>query len=86
MSHGRGARRGHACPGLDRGGARDIVRPDRDGVLISGPADPAAIARGIRKVAQREWKPQALRQSAERFSEQSFREQLGQIMRAYGAR
>ena len=71
---------------VDRGGARDIVQPDRDGVLISGPADPAAIARGVRKVAQREWKPQALRQSAERFSEQSFREQLGQIMRAHGAR
>lgn len=71
---------------VDRGGARDIVRPDRDGVLISGPADPAAIARGVRELALREWEPQALRQSAGRFSEQRFREQLGQIMRAHGAR
>jgi glycosyltransferase involved in cell wall biosynthesis len=70
---------------VDRGGARDIVRPDRDGVLISGPADPAAIARGVRELALREWEPQELRQSAGRFSEQRFREQLGQVMRAHGA-
>ena len=71
---------------VNRGGARDIVRPDRDGLLISAPADPAAIARGVRALAQREWDPRTLRQSAERFSEERFRESLGQIMRAHGAR
>jgi glycosyltransferase involved in cell wall biosynthesis len=71
---------------VDRGGARDIVRPDRDGVLISGPADPAAIARGVRLLAERDWEPQGLRQSAKRFSEERFRERLGQIMRDHGAR
>jgi glycosyltransferase involved in cell wall biosynthesis len=71
---------------VNRGGARDIVRPDRDGVLISGPADPAAVARGVRLLAEREWEPQRLRQSATRFSEERFRERLGQIMREHGAR
>jgi glycosyltransferase involved in cell wall biosynthesis len=71
---------------VNRGGARDIVRPDRDGVLISGPIDPAAIARGVRALARREWEPQGLRQSAKRFSEDRFRERLGQIMRSHGAR
>jgi glycosyltransferase involved in cell wall biosynthesis len=71
---------------VDRGGARDIVRPDRDGILIFGPADPAAIARGVRLLAEREWEPRGLRESAERFSEQKFRERLGQIMREHGAR
>ena len=62
----------------DAGGARDIVRR-RAATGCSSRARPTRrrSARGVRKRGRtREWKPQALRQSAERFSEQSFREQL----------
>jgi glycosyltransferase involved in cell wall biosynthesis len=70
----------------DRGGARDIVRPGRDGVRISNASDPAQIRAGVREVAGREWDPEDLRRSADRFSEQRFRQRLGDLMRAHGAR
>ncbi len=69
----------------DRGGARDIVRPGQDGVLVSDPASPAAIAAGVRELADRDWDPDELRRSAERFSEERFRERLGEVLRAHGA-
>jgi glycosyltransferase involved in cell wall biosynthesis len=72
--------------GADGGGARDIVRPERDGVLIADPADPARIRAGVRDLAGREWNADALRESAQRFSEERFRARLGDVLRAHGAR
>jgi len=70
----------------DSGGARDIVRRGQDGVLIADPADPASIRAGVRELAGRAWDAQALRDSAERFSEDRFRERFGEVLRAHGAR
>ena len=52
------------CSAADRGGARDIVRPGRDGVLIADPADPAQIRAGVRELAGRSWDADELRASA----------------------
>jgi glycosyltransferase involved in cell wall biosynthesis len=70
----------------DRGGARDIVRPGEDGVLIEDGSDPGEIRAGIRELAGRAWDAHALRRSAERFSEERFRERLAEVLRAHGAR
>jgi glycosyltransferase involved in cell wall biosynthesis len=70
----------------DRGGARDIVRPGRDGVLIPDGSDPLEIAAAVSDVAGRAWDRDDLRASAERFSEECFRVRLNQVMRAHGAR
>jgi glycosyltransferase involved in cell wall biosynthesis len=70
----------------DRGGARDIVRPGRDGVRIANASDPAQIRVGVRELAGQSWDADELRRSAERFSEQRFRERLGELLRAHGAR
>jgi glycosyltransferase involved in cell wall biosynthesis len=72
--------------GLDRGGARDIVRPGHDGVLISGPIDPARVRAGVEELAGQEWDPDELRRRADGFSEERFRERLGAVLRAHGAR
>jgi glycosyltransferase involved in cell wall biosynthesis len=70
----------------DRGGARDIVRPGRDGVLISDPADPAQIRTGVRVLSERGWDADELRRSAQRFSEQRFRARFAEVLHAHGAR
>jgi glycosyltransferase involved in cell wall biosynthesis len=72
--------------GADRGGARDIVRPGQDGVLIADPANPSAIRAGVRQLADASWEAQALRDSAERFSEERFRARFGEVLSAHGAR
>jgi glycosyltransferase involved in cell wall biosynthesis len=72
--------------GADGGGARDIVRPGRDGVLISDPGDPAQIRAGVRQLAGQSWDAQDLRESARRFSEERFRARLAETLRAHGAR
>jgi glycosyltransferase involved in cell wall biosynthesis len=69
----------------DAGGARDIVRPERDGLLIHDPADPIQIRAGVRELAERNWDAEDLRRSARRFSEESFRERLAEALRAHGA-
>jgi glycosyltransferase involved in cell wall biosynthesis len=69
----------------DRGGARDIVRPGRDGVLISDPTDAAQIRAGSREIAAGSWDAEDLREGAKRFSEERFRERLGDVLRAHGA-
>jgi glycosyltransferase involved in cell wall biosynthesis len=69
----------------DRGGARDIVRPGRDGVLISDPTDPKQIRTGARALAEASWDADDLRQSATRFSEERFRDGLAAVLRAHGA-
>jgi glycosyltransferase involved in cell wall biosynthesis len=71
--------------GANAGGARDIVRPERDGVLIADPADPRQIRRGVRELAERRWDAEELRRSAERFSEERFRERLAEALREQGA-
>ncbi len=70
---------------LDRGGARDIVRPGEDGVLITDGRDLNEIRTGVLELAGRRWDPTVLRASAERFSEARFRERLAAILRAHGA-
>ena len=69
----------------DRGGARDIVAPGRDGVLVDRPSDPAAIRAGVRELAGRAWDAAELRRSAARFSESRFRERLHELLRDHGA-
>lgn len=70
---------------INRGGARDIVRPGVDGILIEDGADPRQIRAGVSELAARRWEPELLRQSAERFSEERFRERLAAVLRAHGA-
>jgi glycosyltransferase involved in cell wall biosynthesis len=70
----------------DCGGARDIVRPGIDGVRIENASDPAAIRAGVLELAAQDWDREALRRSAERFSEQRFQERFAEVMRAHGAR
>jgi glycosyltransferase involved in cell wall biosynthesis len=72
--------------GADAGGARDIVRPDRDGILISNPGDPEQIRRGVRELAARSWDVEDLRSGAQRFSQAQFRERLLATLRHHGAR
>jgi glycosyltransferase involved in cell wall biosynthesis len=71
---------------VDRGGARDIVRPGRDGLLIPHPALPAQISAGVRELADRSWDRAQLRRSANRFSEERFLERFGALLRHHGAR
>ena len=70
---------------VDRGGARDIVRRDRDGVLISDGGDIAQIRAGVRELAGRAWDPDELRRGADRFSEDRFRQGMNEVLRANGA-
>jgi glycosyltransferase involved in cell wall biosynthesis len=70
----------------DAGGARDIVRPERDGVLIADPTDPRQIRAGVRELAERSWDAEELRRSAQRFSEERFHQRLAEVLRAQGAR
>lgn len=71
--------------GNDRGGARDIVRPQLDGVLIAGATDLDQIRAGVRELAAGSWDREALRRRAEWFSEERFRARLAEVMRAHGA-
>jgi glycosyltransferase involved in cell wall biosynthesis len=70
---------------LDAGGARDIVRDGVDGVLIAEPSV-AAISAAVRRVADRDWDPEALATRARRFSRDRFvsrmRELVSETMRA----
>jgi glycosyltransferase involved in cell wall biosynthesis len=70
----------------ERGGARDIVRPGRDGILVANGRDPQAIAAAVSELAGRAWDPGALRARAEGFSEERFRMRLDAVLRAHGAR
>jgi glycosyltransferase involved in cell wall biosynthesis len=61
---------------LRRGGARDIVRDGIDGVLVDD-ASPAALGDAVRRVGERDWDPQALRERAEEFSRERFAARFG---------
>ncbi len=57
--------------GLDRGGARDIVRDGIDGVLLSD-ASPAAVRAAVDRVMARSWDRDALAARASQFSRAVF--------------
>jgi glycosyltransferase involved in cell wall biosynthesis len=61
--------------GLDRGGARDIVRRDVDGLLIDAPTVEKVRA-GVREVAARNFDPATLAEGAQRFSYERFASQM----------
>jgi len=61
--------------GLDAGGARDIVRPGIDGVLIEVP-EADSLRAAIRSVAEPTWDPAALRARALEFSRERFLERM----------
>ena len=65
--------------------ARHRAPGRRDGVLVVRPRAGAIVA-GCGELAERDWDPAALRRSAARFSERRFRERLGAVLRAHGAR
>ena len=60
---------------LDRGGSRDIVRPDTDGVLVHRP-EPGALAAAVHEVAARTWPRDELAARAQTFSRERFVERL----------
>jgi glycosyltransferase involved in cell wall biosynthesis len=60
---------------LDAGGARDIVRPGVDGVLIDR-ADIDPLRTAIRSAAETTWDPAALRARALEFSTERFLERM----------
>ena len=60
---------------LGAGGARDIVRPGVDGVLIPRP-EPAALQEGINAIATASWDPETLRARALEFSTERFLERM----------
>jgi glycosyltransferase involved in cell wall biosynthesis len=61
--------------GLDAGGTRDIVRPDRDGVLVQAP-EVSELRSAIRTLANRQWDRSALAERAGMFSRRHFAERL----------
>ena len=60
---------------LDRGGARDIVRPGTDGLLIDRP-DVDRLRQAIGDLASARWDPAALAERARAFSRERFLERL----------
>jgi len=56
---------------LDRGGARDIVRPGSDGVLVDTP-DVASVRAAVRQVAEERWDRDSLAAQAGTFSRARF--------------
>ena len=67
--------------GLDAGGARDIVRPDEDGLLVSEPT-PEAVRDAVRQLAEREWDRDALAARAAEFSRDRFLERMLDYVRS----
>ena len=60
---------------LDRGGARDIVRRDIDGILIGEPAL-GPLRHAIDELVSRTWDPSALALRAQAFSRSVFVERM----------
>jgi glycosyltransferase involved in cell wall biosynthesis len=60
---------------LDRGGARDIVRPEIDGLLIDQP-DRVVLRDAVKRVAARKWNTSALAEQARSFSRERFVERF----------
>ncbi len=66
---------------LDRGGARDIVRPGEDGLLASD-GRPETIRRAIRELAGRAWDPAVLAARASEFSRERFVARMLEVVRS----
>ena len=64
--------------GLARGGARDIVRHQEDGLLIDVPSV-EAVRTAVRDLAGRHWEPQELAQRAKSFSRSRFVERFDDL-------
>lgn len=62
--------------GVDRGGARDIVRPGADGILLER-VELEALRAAIAETAERSWDRQALAERAREFSRERFSERFG---------
>ena len=71
--------------GLDRGGARDIVRPGVDGVLIERP-DAGLLREALERLARTAWDPQALAARAREFSRGRFAERFRAHLAGPGVR
>jgi glycosyltransferase involved in cell wall biosynthesis len=69
--------------GLARGGARDIVRPEVDGVLVER-QEPAAVRDAVAGVADRKWDAAALTTRAREFSRERFVERFRATLATLG--
>ena len=67
--------------GLDRGGARDIVRDGVDGVLIANATAPD-LRRAVQAVSARDWDPGALAERAQLFTRSRFVTQMRHLVAA----
>lgn len=65
---------------LNRGGAKDIVRPGIDGELIEE-AEVGALRAAIERVAEARWDPAALATRAREFSRDRFLERMSTLIR-----
>ncbi len=71
--------------GYGRGGARDIVRPGSDGVLIDR-VDLQTVRAAVREVAERPWDRAALARRAEHYSRRRFSARFGDFAAEVHAR
>ncbi len=69
---------------LERGGARDIVRPGEDGLLVPD-ARPETIRTAVRALAERSWDPDALAARAADFSRERFLAKMLDVVRSVQA-
>lgn len=69
---------------LDRGGARDIVRQGRDGVLLEQ-AEIGALREAVEQIAGANWDPKGLAARAQDFSRARFLARFGAHLRDLGA-
>lgn len=65
------------------GGALDIVRDGRDGILVDD-ADPGQVRRAVHEVAGRTWEPGELAARAKHFSRESFAHRLLDYLEGIG--
>ena len=70
--------------GLDRGGERDIVRPDVDGVLVERP-ELGLVRDAVEHVATAKWRRDQLTARAREFSRARFIERFTEHLVALGA-
>jgi glycosyltransferase involved in cell wall biosynthesis len=66
---------------LDSGGARDIVRPGQDGILVEN-ADASALRSAMRYVAGQTWDAAALRGRAQMFGRARFATEMREWLRS----
>jgi glycosyltransferase involved in cell wall biosynthesis len=69
--------------GFARGGARDIVRPEIDGLLVER-QEPGAVREAVAAVAARRWDATALATRAREFSRERFLERFRAVLATLG--